>query len=148
MVKLQWWDDAYNRWSLPRVMQAHAWVLRYMNEAVAITRGQLDEQEPRLAALEARRRAGPRLGSRLCDNPAYLADVVRKSRAVLRCAVAGLAAERHRQQHGRWPEHLDELVRAGLLTAVPMDPYSAQALRLRRTEDGLVVYSVGPKGTY
>ena len=60
-------------------------------------------------------------------------------KAELRLAIALIAAERFRLAHGRWPQTMDELGDSN----VPADPYTGEALRLRRTERGLTVYSVG-----
>jgi hypothetical protein len=38
------------------------------------------------------------------------------------------------------------LVTAGLLRAVPADPYDLRPLRLKRLPDGLVIYTLGPDG--
>ena len=56
-----------------------------------------------------------------------------RSQANLRTAMASLACERYRQKHDRWPESLETLVQAKLLTAVPTDPIDGQPLRYRRT---------------
>jgi hypothetical protein len=66
-----------------------------------------------------------------------------RTQANFRCAMAGLAAERFRLAHKSWPQTLEDLVKAGLLDAVPIDPYDAKPLRLKRTDYGLVIYSVG-----
>ena len=58
--------------------------------------------------------------------------------------MAALAAERYRLAHDRWPESLDVLVKTGFLDAVPMDPYDGKPVKIKRTADGLIVYSVGP----
>ncbi len=63
-----------------------------------------------------------------------------------RCAVAALAVERYRLAHHAWPDSLNDLVQAKLLTAVPVDPYDGKALRYRAMPDGVVVYSIGPDG--
>lgn len=60
-----------------------------------------------------------------------------------RALLAMLAAERFRRDTGRWPQALGELV-PKYLAAVPTDPYDYQPLRLKRTAEGLVIYSVGP----
>lgn len=62
-----------------------------------------------------------------------------------RCARVMLAAERYRQQHGRWPEKLTELVPA-FLDKVPLDPYDGLPLRWVRKDDGWTVYSVSRDG--
>jgi hypothetical protein len=62
-------------------------------------------------------------------------------------AVAALAAERYRLKHAQWPASLDALVKAGLLKAVPLDPFDGEPLRLKRLPDGLVIYSVGQDRT-
>ena len=62
--------------------------------------------------------------------------------AELRCARAALAAERFRMRTARLPNALDELVPA-LLDEVPLDPFDAQPLRFKITDDGVVIYSIG-----
>ena len=69
-----------------------------------------------------------------------------KGLALLSVAGAGLAVEQSRIERGRWPASLDELV-PGLLDAVPEDPFRQGTLRYARTDDGVVVYSVGLDGT-
>jgi hypothetical protein len=61
--------------------------------------------------------------------------------AVLRCLTAAIAVERYRQLHGVWPASLLQLTPA-LLHAEPLDPYDHKPLRYKRTENGVVVYSV------
>jgi hypothetical protein len=66
--------------------------------------------------------------------------------AELWVAATALAIERWRMEHGEWPESLEQLV-PGLLEEVPEDPYSEDKLLYRRTDEGVVVYSVGKDGT-
>ncbi len=66
----------------------------------------------------------------------------------LHCAFSGIAAERFRLQRNRWPNSLDELVKAGLLNEIPIDLMDGKPLRFRRTIDGLVIYSIGADGKY
>src|SRR6478752_8042824 len=75
-----------------------------------------------------------------------VAEACRRNHALLRATAAGLAAERFRRQMGRWPASLEEVVQAGLLRAVPTDPFTDRPLLFKRTADGLVIYSVGPDG--
>lgn len=73
-----------------------------------------------------------------------MGEVSQRSQAYLRTAQVGVAAERYRMKHDRWPTSLDALVQAGLLREAPTDPYDGQPLRWRRVPGGAVVYSVGP----
>src|SRR5262245_41559145 len=90
----------------------------------------------------------PVLGWVMAPGASRVAGAERRAVTLVRCAVAGMAAERYRLRHGRWPESLAELVPAGLLREVPADPYSEGPLQLRRARDGLVIHSVGPDGVY
>jgi hypothetical protein len=81
----------------------------------------------------------------------YLPAVLKRLRttpltlAKLRCAAVALALERYRRDHGNWPKSLEVLTPAPL-TQVPADPFDGKPLRLRRLDDGAVVYSIGPDG--
>ncbi len=68
-----------------------------------------------------------------------------KAQAWLRVARAALAVEEWRILHGQWPEALEQLV-PDLLASVPTDPFSDGPVRMAKTENGVVVYSVGPDG--
>jgi hypothetical protein len=78
--------------------------------------------------------------------PAFMkfVEAEQRTQASLHGACAGLAAERFRLARNDWPRSLETLVEAGLLGAVPVDPFDGKPLRLKRTFDGLVIYSVGP----
>lgn len=67
------------------------------------------------------------------------------NQADLRCAVVMVAVERFRQANQRWPRTLTELV-PGYLSQVPLDPFDAAPLRYGPTENGVVIYSIGPDG--
>jgi hypothetical protein len=54
-----------------------------------------------------------------------------------------LAVFLYKAQEGRLPESLKQVVDAGLLKSVPMDPYSGAPLIYRVTNDGFTLYSVG-----
>jgi len=51
-----------------------------------------------------------------------------------------------RWQHGKgeYPEKLAEIAEAGYLKRIPDDPYSNKPLVYKRTDDGFMLYSVGP----
>jgi hypothetical protein len=70
----------------------------------------------------------------------------RRKHANLRCTIAALAAERYRQAHKKWPDSLDKLC-PQFMDAVPLDPFNGESIRYRRTEDGVIIYSVGSDRT-
>ena len=53
-----------------------------------------------------------------------------------------IAVERYRMRHGRWPARLADVV-PEFLARVPTDPLDGKPLKMARTSDGVVVYSVG-----
>ena len=61
------------------------------------------------------------------------------TRGLVRLAVAATA---YKAKHGKPPEKLAELV-PEFIPEVPPDPYDGRPLRLKRTDGGLVLYSVG-----
>ena len=57
----------------------------------------------------------------------------------------GLAAEKYRLRHGRLPARLEDLT-PEFIPAVPLDPFDGKPMRMKRTDRGLIVYSIGPDG--
>jgi hypothetical protein len=128
------------------IKQQRAAYLRYLSEAVDIAKLPLHEQRERLQQWEKGARSQPILVALLAPAISKVGEADRRSRAEVRCTVAALAAERYRQAKKDWPGTLNDLVDAGYLLQVPLDPYDAQPLRMKRTADGLVIYSVGADG--
>jgi hypothetical protein len=123
---------------------SRAAVLERMNKLVEITKLPPQEQADRLAELRAARQDEPLVvGVTSPEALSRYASEGLENNAPLRCAIVGLAVERYRRQHGRWPESLDEL-KGDFLRAVPLDPFDGQPLRYRKDDEGVVVYSVGP----
>ena len=54
-----------------------------------------------------------------------------------------IAILRYRQQIGDYPENLDNLIEAGYLKELPMDPFSDKPLVYKKTDDDFILYSVG-----
>lgn len=113
---------------------------------IAISRTPEHEQRALFAAVPLPPEDDRHLISRILL-PAWdrIAEAHLRSKAHLRSAAAGVACERFRRAHGRWPKDLAELPKE-LLPAVPADPYTGEPIRFRRTENGVVIYSVGPDG--
>lgn len=59
--------------------------------------------------------------------------------------VAAIASERHRLEKGDYPESLPLLV-PEYLEAVPSDPFDGQPLRFKKSQQEVVLYSVGING--
>jgi hypothetical protein len=143
----QRWHDNLTDLVLPWTAQeSHVWVLRNLTEQLATRELPLAERRAKLDALAAEAAQAPLLAQVLLTSPwrkSYEGFV--RAEAKLAAACAGLAAERFRQEKGRWPKTLQELV-PDWLAKVPLDPYDQAPLRYRPTPDGVVIYSVGPEG--
>jgi hypothetical protein len=119
--------------------------LRWLTRCVEAAKLPSAEQRIRLRELEAETANLPILVRLLAPAVAKVGEACFRSQAELECGIAALAAERYRQAHGRWPDSLDDLL-PKYLPRVPIDPFSGQPIRLVRTREGLVVYSVGYNG--
>jgi hypothetical protein len=126
----------------------HIWMLKWYNEAVASA--QLPAQEMRLkfAALQQKINSAPKLSKMFVPAIVRLGESSSRSKAWLECAIAGIGAERFRLANGRWPESLDEVLAAKLIDKLPIDHFDGKPLRYRKASEGVVVYSIGDKGTY
>ncbi len=123
------------------LMHARAVLLTRMTQRVEIHKLPPEQQLDRLAELPRSADLESPLVHALFTIKAvetYWPEVL----ASLRCAAAGLAVERYRQKHSRWPEKLADLV-PEFLAAVPADPFDGAPLRLARREEGVAVYSIG-----
>src|SRR5262245_24770697 len=92
------------------------------------------------------------LRAKVAKDPLLVRDVMpatekvgeaeRRTRGLLRCAAAALAAERYRRDHGRWPEELGDL-KADYPRGVTLDPYDNQPLRFKNDGEGIVIWCLG-----
>ena len=138
-------DEVQGYLARHEVKPAHAWLLRHLTHAVEITKQSGSDTDSALRKLHTTVGDAPPWARKLAltfDRIAYHT----KYRPICGCACAGLAAERYRLQHDRWPETLADLVAEGMLDEVPTDPYDGKPLCYRTTRDGIVIYSVGPNG--
>jgi competence protein ComGC len=53
------------------------------------------------------------------------------------------AIQRWKLDKGEYPATLDELIKAGYLIELPIDPYSDKSLIYKKTADNFVLYSIG-----
>ncbi len=116
-------------------------ILRLNNRMVEMAKLPPEQQRAEARQIEQDLPTLPILARMLAQANIKVGDAAVRSRAGLRAAVVMLAAERYRRQHGRWPASVTALV-PDFLPQVPADPFDGQPLRLRRVDDGLVIYSV------
>jgi hypothetical protein len=60
-----------------------------------------------------------------------------------RVVLVALAMSRYRAANDHFPDKLEDLT-PDWITAVPRDPFDGKPIRLKRTDAGLIVYSIGP----
>jgi hypothetical protein len=81
----------------------------------------------------------------LCGAPAVSRPFELSFRMVAQrdALITTLALLRYKDDKGGFPADLQELVSAGYVAQMPMDPYSDKPLVYRRTENNFLLYSVG-----
>jgi hypothetical protein len=147
------WLTAFCHWFMVGwLKENHAVMLELSSEAVEIAKLPVEEQVERYEQLLKKSRAihfdegwpPNRYAFGTFTTPAMVkvAQSFARTTAELRCAAAALAAERFRLAHDRWPNTLDELA-PQYLTATTVDPFDGKPLKLRRFDDGILIYSVG-----
>lgn len=138
-------DPVLARATREELRQGHPAMLAVMSRYVAVARLPIHEQAAALTQfgqeLRSLKQFDP-LAFHLLPTLGDIFDYSRRKHAYLRCLSTALAAERYRQKHKHWPESLDKLC-PQFLASVPVDPFNGQALRYRRVEDGVIIYSVG-----
>jgi hypothetical protein len=74
---------------------------------------------------------------------ARVSEISYRLTADVKSTLTVIALLRCRQDTGSYPKSLDDLVAAGYLKQLPMDPFSDKPLVYKRTEDNFILYSVG-----
>jgi hypothetical protein len=142
-----WADDMPKRWrdylEMVIVRRAHSGYLKLLTELVETAKLPAEQWPARLREIDERGRQLPIEFQSWLQSSVQSAEPFQKNQALLRCAIAGVAVERYRLARGRWPDSLATVV-PDFLEQMPLDPYDGQPLRLRRLEDGVVIYSLGP----
>ena len=118
--------------------------IRFMTEMVEVAKKPPEQWTDGFATLNQQVPNLPALARLLVPAMDKVAQAVQHSYAQLRCAIVMIAAERFRKKNNRWPESLEELKKSGLLAEIPTDPFIGGPLKWKRTDDGVVVYAVGP----
>jgi hypothetical protein len=128
----------------------HAWMLRHHNQEVEYAKLPLAEMRAKMDELIRHNSEAPPLAMWLFNfwPRTLVSESAVRSHCFLDCALAGIGVERFRLAQGRWPNSLEEVVAAKLLDKVATDHFDGEPLRFRQASDGVVVYSIGPKGNY
>jgi hypothetical protein len=147
-LRRRWHDDITDHFTGLSARASHIWMLEHFTAKLATRELPAKERHRRLEELREQADNAPALARSLLVTPfREMFDPALRVQAKLNAAVVALAVERFRLKHQRWPNKLDELV-PEFLDAVPLDPYDDEPLRFRTTKDGVVIYSVGPDGTF
>jgi hypothetical protein len=138
-----------NRWTgeeallyLPgAISNNRAALLDHLNRMVEASKLPPEQQAAAAEEVNASLKKEPLLVRMLVPGTEKVAEAERRTTALLRCAAAGLAAERFRREHGHWPKTLEEL-KGKYLSDVPIDPYDGKPLQFRSDDDGIVIYAI------
>jgi ABC-type transport system involved in multi-copper enzyme maturation permease subunit len=155
--------DQLMRWLRPeRLTAARATVLDGLGKWVWSTRQPIDFWGPGFKLELDGSEEDPVARQLLRTAYSFITDSAKlllQQEAELRCGTLMIALERFRREHRRWPGDLDELYLGRTRSRPPgfppltvfapppyTDPYARQPLRYERLSDGVVIYSIGPKG--
>jgi hypothetical protein len=117
---------------------ARAGMLRYLSTVVQIAEMAPTQQIDALARLDDAVKHAPGDARLFAISFKDAFVKAQHGRARLRCAAAGIAAERFRLANGDWPALLDQLVPA-LLERVPTSPIDGKPLRMNRSNNGISI---------
>jgi competence protein ComGC len=71
-----------------------------------------------------------------------VSEIVYRGKTSHEATVTILALKRYRQEKNEYPANLNELVTAGYLKELPMDPFSDKPLMYKKTDDDFTLYSL------
>jgi competence protein ComGC len=121
--------------------------LRLMTQAVEAAKLPPEQQAQAFKEIEqATRKSNAIVVKLFMPAVGKVSEANRRTRANMRCALVGIAAERYRLAHDEWPASLEELAKKGWIASVPADPYEGLPLRYKLRHDGVTIYSVGADG--
>ncbi|MFO0810895.1 MAG: hypothetical protein U0746_19880 [Gemmataceae bacterium] len=125
---------------------AHASGLEVLTQLTATGRLPWSHRLAAFDPIDTDLKAQPVLVRRLCPDFRKHVCKLLSDRLALRCALAGVAAERFRVAHGRWPATADELVPA-FLAEVAADPVTDRPLTVVCHPDGIAFGAADPNNS-
>lgn len=129
-------------WHTCSLERAWAALLREENVFVEAAKLPLHKVPAKLREITTPRKYIVHLGLlHTCGVHGLLATAARRDHMRLQTARVGMALERYRQKHGRWPQKLDDLV-PDFLSEIPIDVFTSQSVRYHHLDDGVAVYAV------
>lgn len=140
------WEDTFQdlQWRF-NLKQSHAWTLRHWGVVLNAMDLPEPERTARLLDVDIEQSRAPAAARMLFPPFWKVLEAHQRTEIRRRCAVVGLACERFRRVHDRWPRTAEELS-PKFIVRIPDDPHTGDPLRLRATADGIVIYSTGPDG--
>jgi hypothetical protein len=72
-----------------------------------------------------------------------ITELIYKRKTECEATITILALKRYRLEKGVYPESLQELLDAGIIKQIPMDPYSDKSLIYKKTGNDFTLYSLG-----
>ncbi len=155
-VELTWVDDDFRRRIGPLTPLYRVFLLgddlatyrRIMAQVRQLSAKPYYQAKSGLEDLVDQMRAGPRgvLTNAIVPALARCSEFAARGDARRRVARVALAMHRYRAEHDRFPQSPGELA-PEFISFLPTDPFDGKPLKLKPTEKGLVVYSVGPDMT-
>jgi hypothetical protein len=121
----------------------HAQGLAHLNQLVEAGKEPPLGQVIKSIKLSEKRMQVPALARLLLPDTARISQSTVSAIAALECARAAIGVERFRLKKRTWPIDLHEVIAARVLDKLPADPFDNKPLRFRRTNHGVMVYSVG-----
>ena len=139
-------DEVEGYFSRGGIKPAHAWLLRYMNQAVEIAKRPEQEVEPALVELQTTLADAPELARLLAPKLVSIGHYPKKWRTRLRCGLAALAVERYRSVAQRLARIARRPGGRKAAERGACRSVRRQIATLSRLPNGVVVFSIGPDG--
>jgi hypothetical protein len=120
-----------------------AWMLGVLSRMMAAALRPDGEQGAEFAGLAAEVRGSQRAVKHLLPDPDKINRAVWRVTRRMQGVAVGLAAERYRLKHGKWPPDVNALV-PDFVREVPLDPIDRVPVKLAHRPEGVAAYCVGP----
>ena len=78
-------------------------------------------------------------------SPAFskVIEISNRSKMDVQATITVIALQRYKNENGQYPESFSDLVTAGYLKELPIDPWSDKPLVYKKTDEGFTLYGIG-----